>query len=279
MTHHLIRTGRLTALLLAVGLQLGCGTPPPMPAAQSIAAVNAELRSTLAPTGRLRIAVYPGSPTSLVRGPGGADDRGLTVEIGRELARQLNVTAELVVFERVAQIVEALQAGQVDMTITNATPARAALVDFTAPLVGLELGYLVLPGSPVAALAQVDQAERRIGVSQGSSSQTALARAFKQASVVPAASLKEAAEMLKDRRIDAFATNKGILFELADGLPGARVLDGRWGLESLAIAVPKGRAQGAEFLRQFVDTVRSQGLVQQAATRAGLRGLAEAERR
>jgi len=279
MARHLIRTGRLAALLLAIGLQLGCVTTAPTPVAKDSAAATAELRSALAPTGRLRIAVYPGSPTSLVRGLGGTDERGLTVEVVRELARRLGVPAELVVFERVAQIVEALQAAQVDMTITNATPARAAMVDFTAPLVGLELGYLVMAGSPVAALEQIDQPGRRIGVSQGSSSQAALSRSFKQASVVPANSLKEAAEMLKDRRIEAFATNKGILFELADGLPGAHVLDGRWGLESLAIAVPKGRAQGAEFLRQFVESVRSQGLVQQAAARAGLRGLAEAERR
>jgi hypothetical protein len=41
--------------------------------------------------------------------------------------------------------------------------------------------------------------------------------------------------MLCDGRIDAFATNKGILFEMADELPEARVLDGRWGAESLAI--------------------------------------------
>ncbi len=273
-----IHLGRIAVLLITFGLQLGCSSLPPAPTPHIVAA-PADVRAALAPTGRLRIAVYPGSPTSLVRSPGGPDDRGLTVEVGRELARRLGVPAELVVFERVAQIIDTLQAGQVDMTITNATPARAALVDFTAPLVGLELGYLALPVSPVTALDQVDQAGRRIGVSHGSSSQTALARIFKQAAIVPAASLKAAAEMLKDGRIDAFATNKGILFELADGLPGARVLDGHWGLESLALAVPKGRAQGADFLKQFVETVRAQGLVQQAAARAGLRGLAGPEQR
>lgn len=272
----LISTGRIAALLLAVGLQFGCaGSPPARPAQppEAVATATATVRDALAPSGRLRIAVYPGSPTSLVPGASG-QERGLTVELGRELARRLGVPAELVVFDRVAQIIEALQSGQVDMTITNATPARAALVDFSDPLLALELGYLVLPGSPVTALDQVDQPGRRIGVSQGSSSQAALTRAFKQAAVLPAASLKEAGVMLREGRLDAFATNKGILFELADSLPGARVLDGRWGLESLALAVPKGRSQGAAYLQQFSAAVRAQGLVQQAAARAGLRGLA-----
>jgi len=72
--------------------------------------------------------------------------------------------------------------------------------------------------------------------------------------------------------LDAFATNKGILFEMADKLPGSRVLEGRWGLESLAIAVPKGRDAGAAWLKAFAADVAAQGQVQQAATRAGLRG-------
>ncbi len=54
--------------------------------------------------------------------------------------------ARIVEFERVEQVIDALRSGEADMTITNASAARAALVDFTEPLVALELGYLVMPG-------------------------------------------------------------------------------------------------------------------------------------
>jgi polar amino acid transport system substrate-binding protein len=173
-------------------------------------------------------------------------------------------------------VIEALRSGQADMTITNATATRARLVDFTEPLVAIELGYLVLPGSPVVAINDVDRAGIRIGVSQGGSSHAMLVATYRNASVVPAASLKVAAELLTERRIDAFASNKGILFQLADGLPGARVLDGRWGAETLAIAVPQGRAAGKAWLAGFAAAVQREGLVQHAAQRASLRGLAEA---
>jgi len=246
------------ALAVALG---GCATAP-----------APEIRQALAPTGTLRVAVYPGSPTSMVRTAGSDEMRGLSVELGRELGRRLGVPTEVVVFQRVAEVVDALKAGRADFTITNATPARAQDVDFTPPLVALELGYLSVPGSPVLALADVDRPGIRIGVSQGSTSQGVLTREFKQARVVPASSLRVAGEMLQRREIDAFATNKAILFELADGLPGARVLEGRWGLERLAIAVPKGRSVAAAYLRSFADAVRSEGLVRSAAARAGLRG-------
>ncbi len=234
-------------------------------------AAPADLRPLLAPAGRLRVGVYPGSPTSLVRAADGSA-RGLTVEIGEALARRLGASFELVEFPRVAAVLEALSVGRVDFTITNASVERAATVDFTPPLLDVELGYLALPGSPVQAIADVDRPGMRIGVSQGSSSQGTLTRQFKAATVVPAPTLKAAAEMLRLRQVDAYATNKGILHELADGLPGARVLDGRWGVEHLAIAVPQGRRAAMDWLQIFAGEVRRSGLVERAAARAGLRG-------
>ena len=258
---------RRALLIAAAAVALaGCATPGVAP----------EVRAALAPTGTLRIAVYPGSPTSLVRGPGVDEQRGLTVDIGRELARRLGVPAEVLVFERVPEVIEALKAGGADFTITNASAARARDVDFTPPLVALETGFLVPAGSAISSLAEVDRPGVRVGVAQGSTSQGALANVLKQARVLPAPSVPAATELLRKGELDAFATNKGILFEMADRLPGARVLDGRWGQEQLAVAVPQGRGVAAGWLKAFVADAVAQGLVQQAATRAGLRGLAPA---
>ena len=56
-------------------------------------------------------------------------------------------------------------------------------------------------------------------------------------------------------------------------MPGSRVLDGRWGEEHIAIAIPKGREQAMQYLRRFVEDVRNNGVLAQIADRAGLRGL------
>jgi polar amino acid transport system substrate-binding protein len=222
--------------------------------------------------GTLRVGVYPGSPTSLVHDPKTGQAAGIAHDLGEALGRALGVPVRIVEFSRVAQVLEALKANQVDFTFTNATESRARDVDFTQPLVMLELGYLVPPASPITAIAEIDKPGVRVGVTQGSTSQGALARQFKQATIVPAPSLEKAAQMLRERALDAFATNKGILFEMSDQLPGYRVLDGRWGLEHMAIAVPKGRAAGMPFLRNFGDEIRTSGRLQAIVARAGLRG-------
>ena len=242
----------------------GCAsTSPPAPA---------DVRHTLAPTGTLRVAVYPGSPTSLVKDVDRAHMRGLTVDIGTELGRRLGVPVQIVVLPRVAEVVAALQRGDADMTITNATAERARLVDFTEPLVSLELGVLVRSGSALASVAGMDQPGVRIGVSQGSTSQRVLGAQLKQATLVPLPTLQAAGQALAAGQVDGFATNKGILFELADHVPGARMLHGRWGLEHLAIATGQGRATALPWLRAFAAQVGADGQVDRAAERAGLRG-------
>ena len=269
----------LIAAALAAALLAGCASAPPRDGAPSAAAAapqaGAATRQLLAPTGTLRIGVYPGSPTSLVEQDG--DQRGLTVELGRELGRRLGVPVELLRFQRVAEVVDAVHRGQADLTITNATAARAALVDFSPTVVRLGLGLLVLPTSPVQTLAAMDRPGVRIGVSEGSSSQATLGRQLEQAQLRAAPSLQAAAEMLRSGAIDAFATNKAILHEMADGLPGARVLDESWGQETLSMAIPKGRASALPWLGEFVQWASAAGLVERAAQRAGLRGTLPAE--
>jgi polar amino acid transport system substrate-binding protein len=263
-----IRRYLVSGLLAAASLLAGCAAFTP--------AVAPQVRQALAPTGKLRVGVYPGSPTSMVTDAKTGQKVGAAYDLGRELARQLGVPFEPVEFRRVAEVIDAMKDGKVDFTFTNASATRAKLVDFTDPLIDLELGYLVLPSSPLQNLADVDRAGMKIGVSQGSTSQGTLTKAYKAAAVVPVPSLKVGAEMLTQGRLDAFATNKAILFEMSDGLPGARVLDGRWGLEHLAMAIPKGRERGLPFVREFAAQVRASGQMQVIVQQAGLRGTAPA---
>jgi polar amino acid transport system substrate-binding protein len=166
-----------------------------------------------------------------------------------------------------------MKARDVDFTVSNATPARAADVTFSQTLLSLELGYLVPADSPIATISDVDRPGVRVGVTQGSTSQGTIPKILPKASVVPAQNSKRAIEMFGAREFDVFATNKPTLFEMSDQMPGARVLDGRWGEEHVAVAIPKGREAALEYIRRFVEEAQTSALLSQAVKRAGLRGI------
>ena len=244
----------------------------------STATMSSEgLRQVLAPTGKLRVGLYPGTPTSYIRDNPAVEPKGVGYELGKELAKRLGVPYEPVVFSNNAEVLEAVKTGKVDVAFTNATPTRAKDMDFTPPYLDIELGYLVPKGSKVTSMAHIDLPGIRVGVTEHSSSDAALSRDLKNATVVRSSTVKSGIEMLAHHQIDAYATNKATLFEMADALPGSRVLDGRWGVERHAIAIPKGRDAGMIFLRAFVADAKAEGLVDAAVQRAGLRGTVESQ--
>jgi polar amino acid transport system substrate-binding protein len=228
-----------------------------------------EIRQILAPTGVLRVALYPGTPTSLVSA---TDLRGVGYEMGKALALRLDVPFEPLILAKNADVLDAIKSGQADAAFTNASAQRAAEMDFTQPYLAIELGFLVSAKSSIAAQADVDRPGVRVGVTANSSSDAALSHDLKQAQLVRADTVASGIQMLSAGTLDVYATNKATLFEMADKLPGARILDGNWGMERHALALPKGRGAGLAYVRAFVADAVASGLVKQAADRAGLRG-------
>jgi polar amino acid transport system substrate-binding protein len=231
----------------------------------------------LAPSGTLRVGIYPGSPTSMVTDSNGKS-HGLSFDLGSELAKRLDVPVDYVAFQRVADIVSAIHDGQIDFTVTNATPARANDVSFSQPVLAIELGYLVPANSAIKEINDIDQPGVKIGVTKGSTSERTLPAKFKNASIVPAESVKIAIAMFGRGEIDLYATNKPTLFEMSDQMPGARILDGNWGLEHMAVAIPRGRESALPLLNRFVTDEQSSGALDAIQHQAGLRGAIKATR-
>ena len=243
------------------------------PAPPSHAAGEKEL---LAPTGHLRVGVYAGSPTSMVTDPNTKQIHGVTYDLGKEFAARLNVSVEYVQFPRIADVIDAIKDGKVDFTVTNATPVRAKDVGFSQILLAIELGYLVPANSSITGPDQIDGPGIRIGVTKGGTSERVLSTKFRDAKFLPAESVPAAINSLRNGELDVYATNKAILFQMLESLPGARILDGNWGQEHMAIAVPKGREAAQEVLDGFVRDVQSSGLLEKIEASAGLKGAVKA---
>ena len=264
-----MQTVRIATALTFAGFLLAaaCATPRPQPEG------SREEVAALAPTGKLRVGVYTGSPTSYVAGgSGSAAPRGIAFELAAKFAKAAGVPLEPIVFPSNDKVLEAFRAGQLDLVFTNASAARAEYIDFGPTVLELEKGFLVRSGGILREAADIDRAGVRVGVSRGSSSEVELAQILKRASVVPLASLADAKRALVEGQVDAFASNKAILFEMSDGVPRSGVF-GNWGSESIAFGVPKGRPAALAYLGRFVEQERRNGGVRSAAQRAGVRGL------
>jgi polar amino acid transport system substrate-binding protein len=299
------RRGLFSILAVSALLLAGCSTtaqPPPKPDPQTV--------STLAPTGTLRVGVYRGSPSSLVTTPQG-DSAGVAHDLGVLLAKRLDVPVQVVTFDRLALVLEALKAGAVDVTFTNASPAHNPGLAFALPLLSMELGYLV----PVIGQLQSSSAREQTGMHIGTFQRHSieeLRKSFPQTEFTAYVDFQDIQEALNKNKINAFAAEKDFLYfilnilnkdshafrEMRKGFESAtvnsgiakedvdrifgyagdyKVLEGRWGLTHMGMAIPKERAAALPFVQSFGQALKQSGELQKIATKAGLRGLVEKE--
>ena len=276
-----LRPARAVFSALLLGLLGACGGLPVQPAPPTAATAatqataagpTARERAVLAPTGRLRVGVYSGSPSSFVQGAPGEPARGVGYLLGQAMAEALGVPFEAVVFPANAALLAAVGQGQVDIVFTNATAERARSMDFSPTVLDVQKSVLVPAASTLASLDALRGRAARIGVSAGSSTGSELAQVYPDARVQPVPTLQEAARLLERGALDGFATNNAILYEMADRVPGARVLPGAWGLEHFALGIPPGRGEGRDFVARFAREAARSGRLQRAVQQSRLRG-------
>ena len=100
----------------------------------------------------------------------------------------------------------------------------------------------------------------------------ALNKIIKHASFVYADMPEPTFQILQRGEADLFASLHEVLRHYVARLPGSRVWEGRYGFNSLGIAVPKGQAARLAFLSEFAEHAKASGIIQQAIGRSGWSG-------
>ena len=232
-----------------------------------------EARQALAPTGKLRVGIFVINPIHAIKDPASGELKGPAVDLGKELARRIGVPFEAVAYSSIAPLLAGAKSGEWDVATMGISAEREQLVDFTAPFMLVEFGYLVPGGSSISTSANVDKPGVRIAVVEKGSPDAYLTRTLRQASLVRLPAAPDIIESLRAGRVDAVYAIKAVVLAQSEKLPGSSVLEDKLGGEGTGIAIQKGRGLGAEYVRQFVEDAKSEGLVKAAIERAALRGV------
>ena len=202
----------------------------------------------------------------------------VSIDLMRAFAARLGVEVQLAGYPTPPEVVACLKSGTCDVGTMGITPGRAAEVDLSPPFLQFDYTFLVPAGSSIRNLADADRPGNRIAVVRNHASTLALSRLSKNAKQVEADTPDAAFDLLRSGRADAFASTRVLLLDYAPDLPGARVLDERYGVNLQAMAVPKGHAGRLTALSEFIEEAKSSGLVARSIERAGLRAMQVAPR-
>jgi len=198
---------------------------------------------------------------------------GVSVDLAHALGDELSLEVELILFEKAVLSVNAVRSEEADVGFFAVDPARNEGLRFTAPYVLIEGSYLVPEDSSLVDNAEVDDAQNRVAVSEGSAYDLFLSRELQVAPVERVADAPAVLESLKAGRVEVAAGIRQVLETWALEDPSLRVLAGRFMVIEQAMGLPAGRGDAAaQALAEFVERMKSSGFVADALARHGVDG-------
>ena len=228
-----------------------------------------EIRSQLAPYGRIRAAVNLGNPVLAQSHPSTRQLTGLSVDLARDLGRRVGAPVELVVFDAARKVVEALKAASWDVAFLAVDSAREAEIGFTPPYLSIEGTYMVREDSPLRALSDFDRPGIRIAVGRGAAYELFLRRSLRSAELITADSSNEAIEMFMTNKLDAVAGVRQTLLAFSNRRPGLRVITEWFTAIRQAIGIPKQDPVVIKYLAGFLEELKSNGFLSSSLARSG----------
>ena len=235
----------------------------------SMAAAN-----DVAPGGTLR-AVYLGTnPAQAVRDPATGEVRGASVDLARELAKRAGVPLDLKAAPNPPAVIEAVKSGAADIGFVAYEATRLGTVEFSQTYMLVRQSFLVLDGSSIKAVADIDRTGQKIGGTKNDSMMLCLKRILKQAAPVELDNNSpELSKALLGREVDALGANRQRLTTLMRSAPGTRLLPDNLFNVPQNIIVPMGRPAALTAVNAFINDVRGSGFLKDAIERGGAIGV------
>jgi polar amino acid transport system substrate-binding protein len=230
---------------------------------------SADAALSLAPTGRLRIAINYGNAVLARRDAQTGKLSGVSVDIAEELGRRMALPLTLVPFDAAGKVSVAAAQDVWDVAFLAADPERAREIEFTPPYVVINGTYVVRKDSVLNTPDDIDREGVRIAVSGQSIYDLFLARTLKHAKIVRAGSPPQAAALFQSDHLEACAGVEAAMQQLLTTDQALRMIARPFMQIQQAMGTPVGRSAGAKYLTAFVENIKADGFVQKSLTHNG----------
>lgn len=231
------------------------------------------ISSEIAPQGKLRVAMNAGTVVLLTRTPDGKITGGVGLELGKFIAKKLGAVLELAPYRDSDTYTQSFGKGEWDIGFAVRTPLVAEKADFIVDILLNDYFFVAAPGRGFADAAQVDRPGVKIGVGLNSSSDQFLSKTLKSAELVRLTGGRSI-EALQSGQVDVWAASASNVEQVADRLPGTKIVPGTFMNDRTMVILPKGRSLASHAkVVEIVNEAKKTGVVRTALEQTGVKGV------
>ena len=215
----------------------------------------------IAPTGVLRVGVNM-SNFLLVNSKDklGVID-GVSPGIGKKLAKELNISFEIVQFANPGLLADAVDNNEWDIGNIASEKERGKTIDFSDPYVNIDANFLFREEDNFKNNNDIDQSGIKIGVFERSAYDLWLTENFKKAELIRVNSIEESHNLFKENKVNILAGLKPKLIDEMKKNNNYEMIQSPFTYIKQSIGIKKGNPEVLDFINKFISNKIKEGYI------------------
>tara|TARA_Y100000739_G_scaffold169626_1_gene147493 strand:+ start:265 stop:993 length:729 start_codon:yes stop_codon:yes gene_type:complete len=215
----------------------------------------------IAPTGVLRVGVNM-SNFLLVNSKDklGVID-GVSPGIGKKLAKELNISFEIVQFANPGLLADAVDNNEWDIGNIASEKERGKTIDFSDPYVNIDANFLFREEDNFKNNNDIDQSGIKIAVFERSAYDLWLTENFKKAELIRVNSIEESHNLFKENKVNILAGLKPKLIDEMKRNNNYEMIQSPFTYIKQSIGIKKGNPEVLDFINKFISNKIKEGYI------------------
>jgi len=226
----------------------------------------------LAPKGYIRAAINLSNFLLVTGKESNGDPQGVSPDIARALAKELNVDIKLISFNRPGELADAINDDVWDIGNIANEPARAKSITFSKPYTTIESTFLIRNGHNIKTLQDVDKKGIKIAVAERSAYDLWLTENIKNADLIRAKSIDESFFIFQEDKHEVLAGLRPKLVDDIKKTTDCFILNEPFTFINQSIGIKPGNLDAENFINSFVKKHIDNGFVKNLLTKYNVLG-------
>ena len=216
----------------------------------------------LVPTGVLRVGINM-SNFLLINGKDsdGLPD-GVSPDIGKRLARELNVECKLIQFKKPGLLADAVDEDMWDIGNIACEKERSKTIDFTNPYVNIDANFMFRKKDNLKTNGDINLPGIKIAVLERSAYDLWLTENFKNVELIRVNTIEESHQLFREDKVNVLAGLKPKLIEEIKTNNDFQIINSPFTYIKQSIGIKKGNPETLDFLNKFITNLIKEGYVE-----------------
>ena len=226
----------------------------------------------LAPKGYLRAAINLSNFLLVTGKESNGDPQGVSPDMAKALANELNVDIKLITFNRPGELADAMSEDAWDIGNIANEPERAKSITFSLPYTTIESTFLIRNGLNINSLQDVDKKGIKIAVAERSAYDLWLTENIKNADLIRAKSIDESFLVFQANKYEVLAGLRPKLIDDIKKTTDCYLLDEPFTFINQCIGSKPGNLEAKNFINNFVKKNIENGFIKNLLSKYNVLG-------